>query len=382
LFVAAAIAASGGCESGSFMPPPPPELQSPGAEAAPANTAVPALDGLEIAPVGGKPIELILGRHGAVESEAYATAARVQAGLDKVKLKIDILGEADPPARQADFVRDALARNPLALIVEPADPEDARLTEALHDAQAKRVPIVLLNRPLSSGRSSLSGPSERGAEAAKGTAAIPGGPKPVVLVTSASFIPPANQLIGSAIRNAKNARLDPKGGAVIVINSDGDSSIEDRARAIRSALRSSVINEIEEVRFSGDLEVGARLVVERLKANPKPVMVFAVDSLSCAAIRHAKDKIIAERPFVMAGFAAEEHYSETAQFGEFAAVAEFAPLRVLRKAIGTAVSLAKGRSLPGRVEVPIIVSDSPENSGLPKGPPVPPSAKDAAKKGS
>jgi ABC-type sugar transport system substrate-binding protein len=357
------------------MPPPPPELQGAGPEATPEISAPLLLDGSEISPTGAKSLELVLERHSPMESEAMKGAARMQAGYDKVKLKIESLSQQDLPARQVDLVREALARGALALVVEPADPNDARMTEALQDAQAKGVPVVLLNRPLSSGRSALTSLPNRSAATAKNsapptpseaTASTPGSrlTPAIVLVAPASFIPSANQIVSSAMRNAKNAKLDPKGGAVILTHSTGDSFVEDRAAAIRSALKSNIINPVVEIRFSGDLEAGAKLLAESLRANPKPVMVFSVDSLTSAAARQALKEIVAERPFVLAGYAAEESYSEMAQYADFAAVAEFAPLRVVRKAITTAVALARGRVLPGRIEVPINVSDSPEDSGL------------------
>ena len=76
------------------------------------------------------------------------TAARTQAGIDKVKLRSNVLRDADPPAQQVELVREAIARRPLALIVEPADPSDARMAEAVQKARTDGIPVVLLNRPL------------------------------------------------------------------------------------------------------------------------------------------------------------------------------------------------------------------------------------------
>ena len=40
---------------------------------------------------------------------------------------------------------------------------------------------------------------------------------------------------------------------------------------------------MEEITFSKSAEVGAKLLKEKLKANPKLVLVFAIDGLSTAA---------------------------------------------------------------------------------------------------
>jgi hypothetical protein len=106
--------------------------------------------------------------------------------------------------------------------------------------------------------------------------------------------------------------------------------------------------------------------MEHLKANPKLAMVFSVDSLTSGASRHAMNQIVSERPLVLAGYAEDENYAQATQTGEFAAIAEFAPLRVLRRAVTTAVALAQGQDLPRRIEIPINVSDSPAKSAVPK----------------
>ncbi len=354
VLAAAAVCASAGCETSSFIPPPPEELRAAGEDRAPAANNIPRLDGSDTVANASKRIELILERHDPEESESLKASARMQAGFDRARINIESLNEQDLPARQAELVRDAVARGPLALIVEPADPSDVRLAEGLKDAHAKGVPVVLLNRPLAGGRAIFSSISDHKTETSSGSATPPaskaestpdGRPAaPIVLVAPVSFVPAANQLVGSAVRNAKNAGLDPKGGAVVLINSNCDSFVEDRAAAFRSALRSNYIDPAEEVRFSKDVELGSKLLVERLKANPKLTMVLSVDSVSAGASRNAMTAIVADRPFVLAAFAAEETYAEMTQVGDFAAVAEFAPLRVVRKAVTTAISLAQGAS--------------------------------------
>ena len=73
---------------------------------------------------------------------------RTQAGIDKVKLRPTFSAIQDPPAQQVELVREAVARNPLALILEPADPADASMAEVLQKAREDGIPVVLLNRPL------------------------------------------------------------------------------------------------------------------------------------------------------------------------------------------------------------------------------------------
>jgi ABC-type sugar transport system substrate-binding protein len=376
--VSAAIA-SIGCDSGStFLPPPPDGLRGAAAEDTINAPAPPGLDGTS---AGVRSVELILDRRDSTETELVQSAARMQAGIDKIRLRIAGLSDTDLPARQLELVREAIARNPLALIVEPADPTDTHMAEALQKVSADGIPVVLVNRPM--GTTGLSAAATKAGDvAAKGSAASSKnaassgssstskshGARPFVLVTPPSFTAPARQLVASAIRNAKNARLDPKGGAVIVINAVGDPFSQERTTAIFNALAESGITTVEKIEFSNSAEVGAKLLKEKLKANPKLVLVFAIDGLSTAASRLVMNELIPDRLFVQSAFAGEGNYSDMTRVGDFAAVAGFVPNRVIRKAINTAVRLSQGQDLPTRVELSVEVHDSDEKSSTPQSP--------------
>jgi ABC-type sugar transport system substrate-binding protein len=380
VLAASAAIASIGCDSSTFLPPPPDGLRSAAPDDLSSNANVPVPPGLEGAYAGARSVEIILDRRDPSEIEEVKTAVRTQAGIDKVKQRTAVLAEQDLPGQQVELVREAIARNALVLIVEPADPTDSRMAEVLQKAREDQIPVVLLNRPLTAPGSRAA--ASKGAEStAKGSAAAPppaspganpllpfAGAKPLVLVTPPSFTASAHQLVALAIRNAKNARLDPKGGAIIVINTIGDPFLHERTEAIRDALKKSGITTVEEITFHKPVEVGAKLLTEKLKANPKLVLVFAVDSVSTAACRQVTGQLIPDRLFVQSAYAAESSYGDMTATGDFAAVAAFAPTRLIRRAITTAVNLAEGRNVPARVEVPIEVRESPEDSSTPQSP--------------
>ncbi len=316
-------------------------------------------------------IVLLLDRRNPDEADLAVSAARVQAGIDRAKLKFANLQEQDLPARQSELVRDAVAQNALALVIEPADPADRRLAEAVREARAKGIPVVLLNWPLEGQEAEQSSPGEPKAKAGTapaGSAATAGTTKnaPLVLVTAPPFEPFAKQLVASAIRNTKNAHLKPEGGAIIIVNSISDPFAPERTAAIRAALTAAGIKPIEEVAFAKSFEHGAKLLAEKLKAYPNIAMAIAIDTQSSTACREASKNFDHERPFVMAGFASESHITDLTQSGQYAAAAEFAPLRIIRKGITTAVALAQGRTVPDRTEQPITFYDSPPDSVAPK----------------
>ncbi len=386
-FLAAAAIISIGCDSSStFLPPPPDELRGSSVDQPTANANVPIPPGLETASVGARSIELILDRRDPAQLEAYLAAARLQAGVARFKLRMTNLRQEDSPAKQVDLVREAVARDPLALILEPADPADRNLAEIVEKARQNGTPIVMLNWPLGEPSKSPETPKASGETAGKTAAAkdataggTSAGVKPLVLVSPPKFTESGRKLVATAIRNTKAASLDPKGGAVIMISGSGDPFQKERIAAVRSALKQSGITTVEEISFSGPVDAGAKLLTAKLKANPKMAMVFSVDSQSTSASRQVMTELIPDRMFVQAAYAAEGNYGDMTRVGDFAAVAGFIPTALVRKAILTAVKLSQGMDMPSHVEVPVEVIESPEGSTTPQSPAFYKS-RDAAKK--
>jgi ABC-type sugar transport system substrate-binding protein len=304
-------------------------------------------------------MELIVGSRDPADSEALKTAARAQAGREKARILIAVTGDKDSPGSEAELVRKAIARNPLVLIVEPSDPADSELAKALAEARATRLPVVLVGRPLA------------GAQSVPAQASDPGKPSgpavgPFVQVVPEPFARTARPLVEAAIHNARNAKLTPEEGAVLVINTSSDILFEDRALALREALHNAGITAIEEIRFARDLNTAKAELIALLRANRKPGMVLTTDNLGLSAALQATSDLGEQRLFVMAGYSPDESGGNMVQAGDFAAIAVFSPERLIRKAITTAASLSRGEKLPERVEVMVPVLVSPANSTTPK----------------
>jgi ABC-type sugar transport system substrate-binding protein len=357
--LALAAVVSSGCDSNDFVPPPPPELQ--GALGAAPGSPIGTGPGIVGSPSGSGSIELILnGGHDAEETEVLKSAARSQAGLEKVRLRTVVPSEdpaahpgvkATGPSSQAELVRQAAARHPQALIVEPADRADQALADSIHEAQVSGVPIVLLGHSLSVE------PVSRPETHSKPLA-------PLILVAPQPFKESAREVVAAAIRNAKNAKLAPETGAILLIHTAADPFVEDRALALGDALKAAGVTSIKELRFTKRSDPAQKLLTDSLRADTKPVLVFSVDRESTTAGSQTVNEILEERPFILAGYTSEENLSRMTQVGHFAALAEFAPVRLVRKAVTTAVAAAHGKSLPPRVDLPLIVHESPPKAGL------------------
>ena len=366
----AVVSVSSGCGSGDFVPPPPPELQGADSVVRASTVQSLATSGTGTAPLptatlGVRSIELIMsGRLDLEETEVEKSAARQQAGYEKARLRVTVPGEspsgegqsAATPTDQATLVREAVARHPQVLIVEPADPADPDLARAVREARAAKIPVILLGRPFSAAAAS-------GSDAKAASPSPP--PAPEILVAPPAFADSAKQLVAAAIRNARNAKLKPEGGALILVNTAADFLSPDRLAALRAALQAAGITSIEELRFAKDNQAAHKLLIQRLWADSKPVLVFSVDGQGTLAANQAVSEIAPERPFIQAGYCSDESQFRMVAAGEFAAQAEYAPSRLIRKGISTAVAVAQGREVPSRVDVPVEIRVSPEKTGAP-----------------
>ncbi len=239
------------------------------------------------------------------EEQNMKSAARSQAGFDHARLRI--LPDEDPAASrtaaagaksQAQLVREATARKPHALIVEAEDTGDAELARAVDEARAAKVPVVLLGRPIAG---------------MKGT-----GPAPAILVRPHAFADSARQLVKLAMRNARNAKVNPEGGAILLIPTSGDSFVADRAAAVREALEEAKVSPVDEIPMPRNVDVGAQRLRKRLEADPKIAMVFAFDFTSITSSNTVASDIVEKRPFIQAGYTSDDNLPRMALAGEFA----------------------------------------------------------------
>ena len=108
------------------------------------------------------------------------------------------------------------------------------------------MPVVLIGRPLDGSTA----PRAEAADAAKGDRRPQGAARPG---RARAFKISAATLVAAAIRNARNAKLKPEAGAILMINTASDPLAEDRvpgASATPCTRRGSPT--IEELRFDRD----------------------------------------------------------------------------------------------------------------------------------
>ena len=354
---------SAGCDSGSFVPPRPPELGGgeigPVAAAGSAPGAAVPGRGSTTAPLAGaRAIELVLGRRDPDSADEMKQKARTQAGIESLRIQVEMVGENGNPDSVGGLARKLISRDALALLVEPGRSADPELSHAVAEARDRGLPVVLIGRPLDGSKS----PETKGADAGKGTAGPEG---PLIQVVPEPFKNSAPRLVAAAINNARNAKLTPESGAILMVNTISDPQSEDRVQAFHDALLDAGITKIEELRFERDPTVAKQKLTELLQANPRIGMVLSTDQVGLGTSLQLLENVGQEHVYVVAGYTLDESSAKMAYLGEFAAVAIYAPERLIRKAIMSAASLARGEKLAERIEVQIPLHISPASTAGP-----------------
>jgi hypothetical protein len=345
-----------GCDSVDFVPSPPEELRETNTDA--VRAATPA--SIENPHTNG--IELILARRPSAEDlEGVLTAVRTQAGLDKVRLKValpeDFLSKSSSQTSggstsQAARIRQITTRHPQALVLEVENAGDADVSAALNEARAAGIMVV------------VAGPAPEHSDPAATTTPKTSKLAPLIVVAPNSFAQSATDLVSSAVRNAKNAGISDRKSAVILETITSDSLADKRAAAIKTALAAAGISDAQTVRVAQDPTAIQKKLIELLKANSKIGLVFALDLATATAVARTLDELIPQRPFVASTYTWDSDQIRSVAYAQFATVADYSPLRVLRKAITVAATAIQRHEAPKTVDIAIPTHDSPADSKL------------------
>ncbi len=301
-----------GCGS-SFVPPPPPELVAQSEKTLPPPA---------------KRIELILLADENPERSLWLHLAPSEAGRAKVLLQVSRPKPGEPPARQASLIREAIARGVAALIVEPA--EAPEIADALAEAQAKGVVVVLIDRT------------------------VPSRGKPFTVVTHEPFSKSARSLVDAVLKDVKIEELSPRGPAILLVNDLADSHTAGRAAALKDALRDAGVTMLDPLTFDGGPANAWLKLIGALAVHPEVDIVLADEHQGLSAAGNVQ----ADKSKIKPIFAGYTMYGgEDLRLGSLpgcAAVADRNIQMLVRKFLKAAVDLAEGKTIPERIEVPLI----------------------------
>lgn len=254
-----------------------------------------------------------------------------QAAEANMVVEVRVLGPDDRPSRQAEQVREALAKGSAALIVVAADAK--AVAPALLEARGKGVPVVLLSRP------------------------VPVEGEPFPLVKTAPFEPSARQLVETARMVAKDRGL-ADAPALLIIKDPPDDHTEARVAALKSALEEAKIPLRKTIHVTAYPEEAGSVIAEELKARPDVSMILAEEDQGFSGIGDALDKLGMTKPPASAAYAYDPKLITQVKFGNGAALANRRVQAMAARAVKVAVALVEGKPLPELVLAPEVIRAS------------------------
>jgi ABC-type sugar transport system substrate-binding protein len=288
--VAAILAASlisAGCDSASFVPPPPPELRGAVREdiLAPYDGAGNAPGAGQRAYTGTPSVELILA--GPAEGDRAYFQQLVHSELGQARIRFR-LTQPDTqhrwsPGDLAGAIRAAVRRRAAGLIVEPSD--EAVVVSALYDAVDKGIGVILLDRPV---------PARAG--------------KVIPRVEFTEFAEVGRQIV-SAVAEVANKRKATKPGRIVLLHHRSDDPYLERS--FESLLRPAKATgkPVETLEFTGDGDQGMALLRKSLEADPNLDIVLADDEVGVfVGFRiHIECTKSGRHEFLLAGYASDDY---------------------------------------------------------------------------
>lgn len=331
-----------GCDSGSFAPPPPPELAAlPSARSAPRTTA----------------IELIEAPGRNSERDTWLQAARIEAGLIKTILAVNVPPPppVDPAAWQAATIRSAPGRGINAVIVEPIDSPE--VVKALDEVRGQGTPVVLLGR--GAAPSDPARPFHR----------VVFGPAELVVKT----------LIQAVQSQARSSSLKENGRALIVTSETGPFA-DELVALFESSLKAAGVREIAILDLKDETLNAEKRATARIAADPAITQVLTVGAVGTTVAVASHGALKAHRDFIIGGALTYESAGDPSNLLTHSAGLIDRKIPAFgRAAVRAAAALARGETVDLVVVIPIeldpsatVLGGSPRSSrpagGAVKGP--------------
>jgi ribose transport system substrate-binding protein len=310
-----------GCDSGEPAAPSAPtrplEATAADGTSAEAGTSAPAEAKAMVMVFPGKP-------H--MYEEIWERTARAEASGRKVRLDTLRPEPGDPPSKQADLIRRALADRPSALVVL-ADEDPAAVAPAVEEARDQGVPVVLLERP------------------------VPVRGKPVHLVTFGPIREATRAMVKAGLETIKAGGQPADSPILVLAHEAADSYVESRLAELLAALKDAGGNVLPTMTYRGNVPEATQAILSALEAHPKLALVFALDD---RAISGGTTVRYGHRPeLLLAGFAVERKTMELVAANQCLGLVDINAPALARRAIEVALDLAQGKSHPERVELEV-----------------------------
>jgi ABC-type sugar transport system substrate-binding protein len=344
ILVLSALGLAVGCDSTSFVPPRPTELGRPtvmperadakAAGSVPATVATNASGTKSEATAGvarARLVELLLARPANLDRLYLEQYLRRDTALSKCAFRSVIPKEDEPadPQWLASEIRAAADRTTGVLILEAVDAPIIR--NALHAAEAKGLPIVLLDASLPSSSPGKSYPC----------------------VTFEPFAPVSRKLVQALADDAQRLRLPPHGEALVITDKSPDCIDPDRLDSMKKALQEAghpfevvAVEALVPKEAIGPLQ-------SKFETSPKVTIALADHEYALQAAFQARDQWrgAGKHAVALGGYAACDARLDSMPKALSECIVDRNTEGYARKALQVALDLMSGKSVAERNEV-------------------------------
>jgi ABC-type sugar transport system substrate-binding protein len=257
------------------------------------------------------------------DTEGWSVVAQREANNERVIFRSLGPGPDESSTAEPALVRRAVDDGASALIVVASDAPG--LAEAMAEAESKKVPVVVIGRPIT---------------------APPGSP-PFTNVAPRSFDPTAEQLVRAALADAKKAGHGADGTASILVDRAGGAFTVDRAAALEAAATKAGLK-VRLVGFEPPADSpSAAEAMRTILGTLDLTILLAADDQAMQMATSARKTLAPRLKVFVAGYASHRNAMMPGVYGSESAFVEYRSEEMGRLAVQAALDRLRGEE-PGR----------------------------------
>jgi ABC-type sugar transport system substrate-binding protein len=260
------------------------------------------------------------------DPEGWVYVAQREANRERLIFRSLGPGPKESPAAEPEVVRRAIADGASALIVVSSDVPG--LPEALADAESKKIPVVVIGRPIS---------------------APPGSP-PFTHVVPKPFDATAEQLVRTALGDAKKAGRPADGTAFLLVDRAGGAFSADRADALKAAATKAGLK-VQVIDFDLPTESPtAATAAKSILDSPDVTILLAANDGAMQLATQVRKTLSPRLKVYVAGYASHRNASMPGVYGSESAYVEYRGEELGRLAVEAALGRLGGEEAGRKVE--------------------------------
>jgi ABC-type sugar transport system substrate-binding protein len=261
------------------------------------------------------------------DPEGWVLVAQREANRERVIFRSLGPGPNESSTAQSTVIRRAIDDGASALIVVPSDAPG--LPEALAEAESKKVPVVVIGRPITP----------------------PPGSPPFTNVAPGSFRMTAEQLVQAATADARKAGLPADGTAYLLVDRVGGAFTVDRAAALEAAATKAGLK-VRRLEFDPPANSpSASEAIKTILDSPDVTILLAADEPAMQLATKARKSLSPRSKVFVVGYASHGNAMMPGVYGSESAFVDYRSEEMGRLAVQAALERLRGEEPGHKVEV-------------------------------